>query len=309
MWKTATHGVHFFWLLVLSLVLTGCGSETKVRKQPSPAAQLGQAKKISDPEERSPALTKVALRYLESGDNRGARSALLQANDAAEEIKRRNATKRAAAYTLLAAAWYQVEGTNDDQCKDAYRDAEKSARKIGDPVEKTEAFLNLAELKTDIDKKSDVTKHLRTGTEGIEAIDDPVERVRLLGKIARFYVKIGKPSDANATIQAAVKLAETDQDSGTQAKLFVQIAQEQIAVLKDRESGMANLDRAKQLADTLSSNPNRKANLLIDIARVFIATGEKPQARELLDTAEKLCRGRSECKPAMNRIGKIRDQM
>ncbi len=150
---------------------------------------------------------------------------------------------------------------------------------------------------------------LAAGTKGVENIEDPVERVRLLGKIARFYVKIGKDQDAKTTIQSALKLAEAEKDAGKKAKLLIQIAEEQMGVLKDRASGMATLDEAQQLADTLTNNPNRQANLMIDIAQVFNATGQKTKARELLDAAEKICRGRSECKPAMKRIGKIREQM
>ena len=307
MWKTRNR--YLFWFLTLPLLVAGCGGEKPQKKQLSPAAQLARAKKISAPAERSQALTEAALRYLDAADSGGAQSALLLATQAAEEIKKREAVKRAATYTLLAKAWYQAEGTNDDHCKDAYRDAEKSIQRIDKPIEKTEALLNLAELKNDIDKKSSAKKHLDAGAKGVADIEDPVERVRLLGKLARFYVKIGKDQDAKTTIQSALKLAEAEKDAGRKAKLLTQVAEEQIGALKDRASGMATLDAAQQLADTLANNPNRQANLMIDIAQVFNATGQKTKARELLNAAEKICRGRSECKPAMKRIEKNRAQM
>ena len=307
MWQTRNR--YLFWFLILPLLVAGCGDKNPPKKQLSPAAQLARAKKLSDPAERSQALTEAALRYLDAADSGGARSTLLLATQAAEEIKKREAVKRAATYTLLAKVWYQAEGTNDDNCKDAYRDAEKSVQRINNPIEKTEALLNLAELKNDIDKKTSAKKHLDAGTKGVENIEDPVERVRLLGKLARFYAKIGKDQDAKTTIQSALGLAEAEKDAGRKAKLLIQVAEEQIGALKDRASGMATLDEAHQLADTLANNPNRQANLMIDIAQVFNATGQKTKARKLLDTAEKICRGRSECKPAMKRIEKIRDQM
>ena len=307
MWKTRNR--YLFCFLTLLLLVAGCGGEKPQKKQLSPAAQLARAKKISAPAERSQALTEAALRYLNAADGGGAQSALLLATQAAEEIKKREAVKRASTYTLLAKAWYQAEGTNDDHCKDAYRDAERSVQRIDNPIEKTEALLNLAELKNDIDKKSSAKKHLDAGTKGVADIEDPVERVRLLGKLARFYVKIGKDQDAKTTIQSALKLADSEKDAGRKAKLLIQVAEEQIGALKDRASGMATLDAAQQLADTLANNPNRQANLMIDIAQVFNATGQKTKARELLDAAEKICRGRSECKPALKRIEKKRDQM
>ena len=307
MWKTRNR--YLFCFLTLLLLVAGCGGEKPQKKQLSPAAQLARAKKISAPAERSQALTEAALRYLNAADGGGAQSALLLATQAAEEIKKREAVKRASTYTLLAKAWYQAEGTNDDHCKDAYRDAERSVQRIDNPIEKTEALLNLAELKNDIDKKSSAKEHLDAGAKGVADIEDPVERVRLLGKLARFYVKIGKDQDAKTTIQSALKLADSEKDAGRKAKLLIQVAEEQIGALKDRASGMATLDAAQQLADTLANNPNRQANLMIDIAQVFNATGQKTKARELLDAAEKICRGRSECKPALKRIEKKRDQM
>ncbi len=304
-------GIRFscVWLLLLPLICAGCGGEKAKKKQLSPAAQLAQAEKLADPAERSKALTAAALSYLKAADSGGARSALLQSNKAAEEIKKREPTQRAAAYILLSAAWYQAEGTNRDHCKDAYRDAEKAVRDIDSPVEKTEALLDLAALKDDIDRKADAKKHLAAGTEGIDAIDDPVERVRLLGKIARFYVKVGDDSAAKQTIQSAQQWAEKDQDKATQAKLLVLIAREKIEVLKDSAGGETDLEAAQKIAAGLSSKPNQQANLLIDVAQVFVDTGKKSQARKLLDEAEKIGRGKSECKPAMNRIEKTRGQL
>lgn len=296
-------------LLVGFLSLVGCGDRKPEKKQISPTAQLAAAKKITDPAERSQAFTQVSLRYLKAADNGGARSALLLATQSADEIKKRDAVKRATTYILLSKAWYQVQGNNDDECKDAYRDAEKSVPRIDNPIEKTETLLNLAELKNDIDKQSSAKKHLDAGTKGVEAIEDPVERVRLLGKLARFYVKIGKVQEAKTTIQTALKLAEAENDAGKKATLLIQIAGEQIGSLKDRPSGIATLTEAQTLAGTLKENPNRQANLMIDIAQVYNNTGQKPKARELLDSAEKICRGRSECKPAMKRIEKVRNKM
>lgn len=309
MWRLFTQHKYLSWLLILPLVCIGCGDEKPKKKQLSPTAQLAQAEKISDPVERSKALTDASFSYLKAADSGGARSALLLANKATEEIKKREATQRAAAYIVLSAAWYQTEGTNRDYCKKAYREAEKAVRNIKNPVEKTEALLDLAALKVDIDRKSDAKKHLAAGSAGIDAIDDPVERVRLLGKIARFYVKVGDDSAAKTTIQSAQKLAETDQDKATQAKLLVLIAQEQIEVLKDRTGGEANLEKAQKMADALANKPNQQANLLIDVAQVLLDTGQTSKARKLLDAAEKIARGRSECKPAMNRISKIRGRI
>ena len=296
-------------LLIGSFGLVGCGGQKTEKKEISPAAQLAAAKTITDPAERSQAFTEVSLRYLKAADNGGARSALLLATQSADEIKKRDAVKRATSYIVLAKAWYQVQGNNDDECKDAYRDAEKSIPRIDNPIEKTETLLNLAELKNDIDKKSSAKKHLDAGTKGVEAIEDPVERVRLLGKLARFYVKIGKDQEAKTTIQSAIKLAEEEKDDGKKATLLIQIAGEQMGSLKDRPSGIATLNEAQTLAGTLKGNPNRQANLMIDIAQVYNNTGQKSKARELLDSAEKICRGRSECKPAMKRIEKVRDKM
>lgn len=296
-------------LTILLFNLVGCGGGKPEKKQLTPSAQLAQAKKIVAPDERSQALTEVSLRYLKAADNGGARSTLLLATQSADEIKKRDASKRAATYILLAKAWYQVQGNNKDECKDAYRDAEKSIERIKNPVEKTEALLNLAELKNEIDKKSSAKKHLDAGTEGVENIEDPVERVRLLGKLARFYVKIGKNQDAASTISAALNLAEDEQDAGKKATLLIQIAGEQMGSLDDRAQGMETLSTAQKLADTLGENPNRQANLMIDVSQVYLASGQKSKAREILDAAEKICRGRSECKPAMKRIEKIRDKM
>lgn len=299
----------FFWLLILPLICAGCGGEKAKKKQLSPAAQMAQSEKIADPAERSKALTAAALSYLKAADSTGARSALLQSNRAAEEIKKREPTQRVAAYILLSAAWYQVEGTNRDNCKDAYRAAERAVRDIDSPVEKTEALLDLAALKDDIDRKADAKKHLAAGTEGIDGIDDPVERVRLLGKITRFYVKVGDDSAAKQTIQSAQQWAEKDQNKATQAKLLVLIAREKMEVLKDSAGGETDLETAQKIAAELSSKPNQQANLLIDVAQVFVDTGKKTQARKLLDEAEKIARGKSECKPAMNRIEKTREQL
>ncbi len=309
MWHICNRYSLSFYCLFLPLFLLGCGDDKATKKQVSPAAELAKAKKIQDPIERSQALTTVSMRYFKSADNGGARSALLRATQWAEEIKKRDAVKRAATYILLARAWHTVQGNSDDECKDAYRDAEKSVQRIKNPVEKTETLLNLAELKNDIDKKSAAKKHLDAGTKGVEEIEDPVERVRLLGKLARFYVKIGKDQDAKTTIESAEKLAEQEEDTGKKAKLLIQIAGEQMGALKDRASGMTTLSEAQKLTDTLEGNPNRQANLMIDIAQVYNETGQKPKARELLNAAEKICRGRSECKPAMKRIEKIREQM
>ena len=134
-------------LLVGSLSLVGCGDRKPEKKQISPTAQLAAAKKITDPAERSQAFTQVSLRYLKAADNGGARSALLLATQSADEIKKRDAVKRATTYILLSKAWYQVQGNNDDECKDAYRDAEKSIPRIDNPIEKTETLFKLGRAK------------------------------------------------------------------------------------------------------------------------------------------------------------------
>ena len=282
----------FFLLLRSPNIRSGGLWRSKNREKTNfTGCAVGSRKKIADPAERSQALTEVSLRYLKAADNGGARSALLLATQSADEIKKRDAVKRATSYIILAKAWYQVQGNNDDECKDAYRDAEKSIPRIDNPIEKTETLLNLAELKNDIDKKSSAKKHLDAGTKGVEAIKDPVERVRLLGKLARFYVKIGKDQEAKTTIQSAMKLAEEEKDAGKKAVLLIQIAGEQMGSLKDSPSGMATLVEAQTLAGTLKGNPNRQANLMIDIAQVYNNTGQKPKARELLDSAEKSVAG------------------
>ena len=309
LWNRQPLSISGLILTILLVNLVGCGGGKPKKKQLTPSAQLAQAKKIAAPDERSQALTEVSLRYLKAADNGGARSTLLLATQSADEIKKRDASKRAATYILLAKAWYQVQGSNKDKCKDAYRDAEKAIERIKNPVEKTEALLNLAELKNDIGKKSSAKKHLDAGTEGVESIEDPVERVRLLGKLARFYVKIGKNQDAASTIGVALKLADDEEDAGKKATLLIQIAGEQMGSLDDRTQGMETLATAQKLSDTLEKNPNRQANLMIDISQVYLDSGQKSKAREILDAAEKICRGRSECKPAMKRIEKTRDKM
>ena len=312
MWKIRIqHRLLISILMVSPLLinLAGCGGGTTKKKQLSPAAQLAQAKKITAPDERSQALTAVALRYLKAADSGGARSALILAVQSADQIKKRDASKRAATYILLAGAWYQVEGNNKDECKDAYRDAEKSIDRIKNPVEKTEALLDLAELKDNIDKKSSAKEHLDDATEGVQKIEDPVERVRLLGKLARFYVTIGQDQDATTTIGVALQLADDEPDAGKKAALLIRIAGEQMGALDDRPQGIKTLAEARKLVDGLAENPNRKANLMIDIAQVYLDTDQKSKARDLLNAAEKICRGRSECKPAMKRIEKIRAKM
>ena len=296
-----------FLALTLVAILGGCGGGTTKKVRPL-SEQMNDARALTNPADRSLALLKVADGYLAAADDLGARNCLMLASEAADEISlKRAAAQRANIYIQIAAGWHQAGQTQN--CEDSYKDASKAIRKISDPVDKTDALTQLGTFKITIDKKSSAAKDFKTALVESDKIEDPMERVRLVGAVAQGYTKLEQPNDAKQIMASALKLGEAEKDPAKKARLLALIGKQQIDFLGDNQAGMETLEKARQVAGSIENNPNKQANALIVIAATYKDLHKKHMARSLLNEAEKLCRGRSECKPAMKRIAKLRDQM
>lgn len=296
-----------FLTLTLMAILGGCGGGTTKKVRPL-SEQMNDARALTNPANRSLALLKVADGYLAASDDLGARNCLMLASEAADKISlKRAAAQRANIYIQIAAGWHRAGQIQN--CENGYKDASKAIRKISDPVDKTDALTQLGTLKITIDEKSSAAKEFKKAITESNKIEDPMERVRLVGAVAQGYTKLEQPNDAKQIMASALKLGEAEKDPAKKARLLALIGRQQIDFLGDNQAGMETIAKARQVADAIKNNPNKQANVLIAIAATYKDLHQKEMARSLLNEAEKLCRGRSECKPAMKRIAKLRDQM
>ena len=293
--------------LLLMIAIGGCGGSSGKKVRPL-SEQMQEARDLKDPAERSLALLKVANSYLAAADDLGASNCLMLATESADEIPiRRSAAKRASVYIQIAAGYYQCGQLQD--CKDSYKDADKAIRKIDDAVDKTDAYTQLGKLKITIDEPKDAAKDFKKALDEAKDISDLMERVRLLGLVAQGYVDLENKDEANQIMTSTMGLAESQKDPAKKARLLVLIGAQQVQLLDDTQAGIATIEKARQVASSIENNPNQQANVLIDAAATYKDLKNKNEARSLLNEAETLCRGRSECKPAMKRIAKLRDQM
>lgn len=296
-------------LLVLLFMIApgGCGG-TKEKKARPLSEQMQDARDLNDPAERSLALLKVASGYLKAADDLGASNCLMLATESADDISvRRAATKRALVYIQIADGWQQSGQLQ--KCEDCYKDAGKAIRKIEDPIDKTDAYTRLGKLKIAIDEPQDAAKDFKKAIDESNAISDLMERVRLLGLVVEGYVDLKNPDEANQIMASIKGLAESEKDPAIKARLLVLIGAQQVQLLHDTQAGIATIEQARRVASGIENNPNQQANVLIDAAATYKDLKKKKEARSLLNEAEALCRGRSECKPAMKRIDKLRDEM
>jgi tetratricopeptide (TPR) repeat protein len=308
MWQKNPRQLILLWSIVQIIAVAGCGGGEGGGKTRSLSNQFDDARKIVDPAERSESLLKVANGYLAAADSLGARNSLMLASEAADEISiKKKPAERAFTYIQLSAGWFQARQL--EECEDCYKDAAKAIRKIELPVDKVDALIQLGLLKIQVDKKSDAKKHFKQALEETDTISDPLEQVRLLGMLAAGYTKLGDREAAKQTMGSAMRLAQAETNAGKKARLLARIGLEQVRVLEDKNVGLATIEQSRKLAGSIKNNPNRRANILIDIAETYKTLKDYTKARELLNEAETLCRGRSECKPAINRIAKLRRQM
>ncbi len=293
--------------LLLMIAIGGCGGTSGKKARPL-SEQMQDARDLNDPEERSLALLKVANGYLAAADDLGASNCLMLATDSADEISLKRApAKRASVYIQIAAGFYECGQSQD--CRDCYKDAAKAIRKIDDAVDKTGAYTRLGKLKITINEPKSAAKDFKTAIDEAKGMSDPMERVRLLGLVAQGYVDLGNKDEADQIMTSTMGLSESEKDPAKKARLLVLIGTQQIQLLDDTQAGIATIEQAKQVASGIENNPNQQANVLIDAAATYLDLKKKKVARSLLNEAEALCRGRSECKPAMKRIAKLRDQM
>lgn len=309
MWQKNPRQLILLWSIVPIIAVAGCGGSGKSGSKPrSLSDQLDRARKIEDPAERSESLLKVANGYLAAADSLGARNSLMLASDAADEISiKKKPAERAALYIQLSAGWFEARQLEESE--DCAKDAAKAIRKIVRPVDKVDALIQLGLLNIQLDEKSDAKKDFKQAAEEAETVSDSLERIRLLGMLAAGYTKLGDRDTAKQIMASAMQLAEAETNAGNKARFLARIGMEQVRVLGDKNEGLATIDQARKVANSLKENPNRRANVLIDIAGTYKTLKDYAKARELLNEAEALCRGRSECKPAMNRIAKMRRQM
>ena len=294
-------------ILLLMVAIGGCGGSSGKKVRPL-SEQMQDARDLPDPAERSLALLKVAGGYLAAADDLGASNCLMLATESADEISlRRAATKRASVYIQIADGWHQSGQL--EKCKDCYKDADKAIRKIDDPIDKTDAYTKLGKLKITINEPKGAAKDFKKALDESKAISDLIERVRLLGLVVQGYIDLEKQDEANQIMTSAKGLAESEKDPAKKARLLVLIGAQQVQLLDDTQAGIATIEQARQVASGIENNPNQQANILIDAAATYKDLKKKNEARSLLNEAEALCRGRSECKPAMKRIDKLRDQM
>lgn len=295
-------------LLISTITITiGCNSGGG-RQGASMSERIKDAEEITNPVERSNEFIAIAEVHLDAEDALGAKNCLELAALAADEISvQQEPADRANVFVKLADGWHKAKHL--DGFEDACKKAKKAARNIEDAVEKSRVFVDLAQLKIKLDEKKDALKDLKTAEEESEKITYGQERVNMLASVAYGYVQLNDTDEASRVMATAIDLAESEQTPSDKARMMAIIGSKQIKTLDDKEAGMATIEKALEVARSIDGNPYLQANVLIDIADVHVRLKNRQNARELLNEAEEVCKGRSECKPALQKIEKLRGKL
>ncbi|MDH3718356.1 MAG: hypothetical protein OES79_09575 [Planctomycetota bacterium] len=295
------------FLLVGAVFVSGCGSDGGGGER-SLNDQLQEARAVEDPAQRTDALIEVAKKYVKAADTMGARDCLRDGTKAAEEISvEEQAAERAQAYINLAEGW--LAAGDKRSCEDAYEAAEDALDHVDDATTKTERLIDLALLKIKVDDKSDAARDLKSAEERTAEIADSFVRVEMLGWVAYGHNQMDDKDEAGRVMNSAKTLAESQEAPGDKARLLSLVGREQISSLGDQEAGLATLAAAADIARSIQDNAYLQASVLVGVAHDYLKADQKDKTRELLNEAQEICEGRSECKPVMGKIEEVRGKL
>jgi hypothetical protein len=296
------------FLLVGTVFVSGCGSDGGGGGKRSLNEQLQDAQGIQDPAERTQALVDVAKRYVEAADAMGARDCLRDGAKAAAEIPvEEQAVERAKAHINLAKGW-QAAG-DKRSCEDAYEEAEDALDNVEDALTGTELLIDLALLKIGVEEQSDAARDLKSAEERSAEIADSFVRVEMLGWVAYGHKQIDDKDEAARVMNSAKALAESQESVGDKARLLSMVGREQISSLDDQETGLATLAAAAEIARGIQDNAYLQASVLVDVAHDYLKAKQAEKTRELLNEAQEVCEGKSECKPVLGKIEEVRGKL
>lgn len=305
-------------ILILAIAITagcsGCSGDKKGGKSggkrgPKPVTgdEIAKAEKIENSVDRCKKLVSLAKRCVETDDTLGAKTCLKSANKAARKISiKLNPNERADAFVQVSK--YLYKNRELEKYRDAIKEAVKAIDKIEQPAVKSKVLYDLARARIDADEKEKAVKDLVAAEAETEKVADGQERVRLLARYIcyAYFVKLDDKAEAKRVIDVALKVANEAPTPDEQARMLAIVAGRQYKTMKDTEAAQATMDEALKLARSIGG-VNLKANVLIDIAEVYRGAGwDRSQVNKLLNEAEEMCRGKSECEPALRRIEDMR---
>ncbi|NIL95890.1 MAG: hypothetical protein GTO53_01410 [Planctomycetales bacterium] len=295
------------FLFVGTILIGGCSSDRGGGRL-SLSEQRDEAQAIQDPAQRSEALVNVAKKYVTAADLSGALDCLRKGTEAAQDIPlEQEAAERVRAYMNLAAAWYQAG--DQEYCEKAYEEAKDSLEEVDDPAQKTELLIDLALLKIEIEETSDAAEDLESAQEQSEEISDIYVRIEMLSWVAYGHKKLDDQEEARAVMDLAKDLAKEEEAPGDQARLLAVVGREQISSLADEAAGLETLEEAATIARSIEDNAYLQGSVLVDIAENYLKVGQKENTRQLLNEADEISQGKSECKPVLENIEKVRSQL
>lgn len=266
-------------LLLLCLVLAGCGSGSKTG--PSLTAQYQAALQVQDASVRAGKLITIAESQKKAGDVMGAESALSAARDAATSLA--DPGSRANSLNKVAAAYGRAGDTAT--AKKLIKDSSQAIAEIPDADTKIRILADLAAVTGQHLKNPDAAaEHLATAEKAASELGTAQRKVAAQANIAAAYSRIERPADSQRVLDQVLVLAREQTDAKAKAECLGEVAAAQLR-MKQTELSQATFDEAVQAAGEVA-DAEQRGYALLHLSKKLFAAGRKGQAKELLGKAQ-----------------------
>ena len=268
---------------VILVLAVGCGkSDEGGATGGSFQKRFDSAMNVSNPDQRSRKLMKLAYDQKQGKDSAGSQRSLKEATKSAEKMT--DSIGRSSLFTQLASTQAQLD--NPSEARDALRIAKKAIDEIESVESQANALCAVAEVEgAQLDKADDAVDTLRDVEKKADTVDDVVGKINVLATAARTYAQLDEKKDVQRVISKALQMARDLTDSGDRTNALNLVAKAQIAMKLPKEAA-DTLVLAADSGRTIS-NKYSQALALADVAESLSKANKSADAHQLLEEADK----------------------
>ncbi len=274
----------FGLLLVVSCLivdLAGCGgSSTPPPGVGSLTAEIEDAQRKTNPEQRARDLTTVGYKQFLGEDRLGAEKTLIMAGEACKEVK--DPASRAGVYIYLADAQAR-SGARSDSGR-SLDSARKAIGEVKDAEVRGSRLAEVAVVEANHLKQTEEAKKTFAQAAALaETISEPEGKATVLLATANAYLKAKMETEAGETLNAALEVAKTLPDDRKRSTAIAAVADVQTKFSKP-EIAQATYDQAVEVAKNVTPDFS-KAFALADLAEKMLAAKMPDKAKAALEEA------------------------